>query len=64
MGPAVVAETGGHEEVHLSEGAMAFGAEIKGVHVGVEEGGAFVEGGVDGRAKLKGFTPLAVGVEE
>lgn len=64
VGPAAVAQPGGHVEVHLPQRAVAFGAEIEGVHVGVEQGRALVERGVDGRSQLEGLTPAAVAVEE
>ena len=64
VGPAAVAESGGPVKVHLSQGAVALGAEVEGVHVGVEIGRTLVERGVDGRSQLEGFAPVAIAVEE
>ena len=64
MGPTIVAEPDGHVKVHLPQGAVAFGAEVESVHVGVKERGTLVERGVDGRSQFEGFAPVPVAVEE
>ena len=50
------------EEVVAAERLPAVGGEVEGVAVGMDEGAAFVAGGVDCGAEVDGGAPGAVGV--
>ncbi len=57
LGPGILSQAHGFEDIEFPEARMSIRAEIEGFAVGMEKGGAFAEGGVDDGTEIDGGGP-------